>query len=365
MDASSPLQAEIRRLISLTGPMPVSQYMSLCLTHPLHGYYIRRDPFGPDGDFTTAPEISQMFGELIGLWATVVWRLMGSPENFRFIELGPGRGTMVRDALRAMQVVPAFYRAIEIHLVEISPVLEEVQRQTLLNSDVVVHWHRTLGDVPDGPTILVANEFLDTLPVHQAVKQPDGWHERVIGFDPLGNFVLGVARRTIPKFERLLPVMLRDAPVGSIFEWRADNIAMDIGRRVRAKGAALFIDYGHTESAFGDTLQSVSKHAFTDPLANAGMVDMTAHVDFQYFAQAAESMGASVYGPIDQGEFLIRLGIEARADALRANAVGQQADDIDSALLRLTQGGPDDMGRLFKAMAVADPNLGIPPGFET
>lgn len=365
MEAPSPLQAEIRRLISLTGPMPVSQYMSLCLTHPVHGYYIKGDPIGAGGDFTTAPEISQMFGELIGLWATVVWRMMGSPENFRFIELGPGRGTMIRDALRAMDVVPAFYRAIEIHLVEISPALEKVQREMLANSDVVIHWHRALEDVPEGPTILVANEFLDALPVHQAVKQADGWHERVIGFDTAGNFVLGVARRTIPKFERLLPAALRDAPVGSIFEWRADNIAMDIARRVRARGAALFIDYGHTESALGDTLQAVSKHAFADPLMNAGLVDMTAHVDFQYFAQAAESMGASVYGPVDQGEFLIRLGIEARADALRANAEGQQADDINSALLRLTQGGADDMGRLFKAMAVADPKLGVLPGFET
>ncbi len=363
MDALSPIETEIRRLIARAGPMPVAQYMSLCLTHPVHGYYVTRDPIGARGDFVTAPEVSQMFGELIGLWAIAVWRLMGAPENVRLVELGPGRGTMLRDALRAAQVAPDFRKAIVVHLVEISPALEQAQRQALAGSGVPMHWHRAIEDVPDGPFIVVANEFVDALPVHQMVKQPDGWHERVIGFDSVGNFVFGIASDAIPRFDRLLAPKLRAAPAGSIFEWRADTTAMELGRHVRQNGAALVIDYGHAESELGDTLQSIGGHAFADPLAAPGSVDITAHVDFAAFGQAAESMGAAVHGPIEQGEFLRRLGIEARADALKANASSEQAAEIDVALARLTQGGRTGMGEMFKAMALADPKLGPLPGF--
>ena len=181
-DEFSPLEREIRRLIGVAGPMPIAQYMRLCLTHPQHGYYINRDPLGAGGDFVTSPEISQMFGELIGLWMAAVWRQMGGPEDIRIIELGPGRGTLMHDALRAAKVVDGFRSAIVVHLVEISPALQQIQERRLADLDVPVLWHTTLDEVPAGASIVIANEFVDALPVHQAVKQDDGWHERAVGY---------------------------------------------------------------------------------------------------------------------------------------------------------------------------------------
>ena len=366
MEQPHPLESEIRRLIAATGPMPIAQYMKLCLTHPRHGYYMTRDPFGTTGDFTTAPEVSQMFGELIGLWTIGVWRLMGSPSDFRLVELGPGRGTMMRDALRAAKVLPEFRKATTVHLIEISPSLERVQEQTLSDSDTQIYWHAKLEEVPEGPLIILANEFLDALPVQQVVKQSDGWHQRVIDIDPAGNFAFGLAPDPVPHFERILPPQVRNAPVGAIYEWRADNIMFEIGGRVmRFGGAALIVDYGHAESAVGETLQSVGAHAFADPLSSPGLVDVTAHVDFQAAAQAAENMGARAHGPIEQREFLRRLGIEARAAALKKVAQGQKVAEIDAALARLTGDGRTGMGELFKAMAIADPKLGSLPGFDS
>ena len=361
---ASSLELEIRRLIAAAGPMPVAQYVSLCLTHPVHGYYITRDPIGAGGDFTTAPEVTQMFGELVGLWAAMVWKLMGSPENVRLIELGPGRGTMMRDALRAMNVAPDFRKAIVVHLVEISPALEKIQRETLAKSNMVVHWHRALSDVPEGPAIILANEFIDALPVHQMVKQADGWHERVVALNSEGNFVFGISTHPVPHFERVLPKRVKESPIGSIYEWRSDNDAFEIGRRVRDNGAALIIDYGHGQSDVGDTLQAMGKHAYTDALGDPGSVDITAHVDFEAVGAAAESMGAAQHGPIDQSDFLLRLGIEARANALKVAALPEKKAEIDAAIARLTQGGRTGMGRLFKAMAIADPKLGPLPAFD-
>src|SRR6185295_1824374 len=188
---SVPLEVEIRRRIEGGGPIAVAPYMELCLTHPERGYYTTGDPLGAQGDFITAPEISQMFGELIGLWAAAVWRQMGSPKSLRLVELGPGRGTMMADALRAAKVVPAFHAAIAVHLVEVSPALQQMQQQTLESIGVPLSWHDTLGEVPEGPAIILANEFFDALPVHQAVRQDDGWHERVVSVDKNGDFALG------------------------------------------------------------------------------------------------------------------------------------------------------------------------------
>ena len=269
-DEISPLEAEIRRLIRIAGPMPVAEYMRLCLTHPQHGYYITRDPIGAGGDFITAPEISQMFGELIGLWMAAVWQQMGAPENVRLIELGPGRGTMMVDALRAAKTVPAFLAAIVLHLVEISPTLRQLQQQRLEPLGLPALWHSTLDDVPGGPCLIIANEFIDALPVHQAVKQGGGWHERVVEIGPDGKLVIGTARDPLPHFEATLPRGLRHSPDGSIYEWRSDNIAFELGRRVRDGGAALLIDYGHAWYGLGETLQAVSGHAYVDPLTAPG-----------------------------------------------------------------------------------------------
>ena len=210
-DERSPLESEIRRLIVAAGPMPVADYMRLCLTHPQHGYYLTSDPIGTSGDFITAPEISQMFGELIGVWMASVWKQMGAPENVRIVELGPGRGTMMVDALRAAKVVRDFHAAIVLHLVEISPILQRQQQERMETLGLPVLWHATLDDVPGGPSIVVANEFFDALPVHQAVKRADGWHERVIETSPSGDFVFGVANEPLAHFGTTLPTARRSS----------------------------------------------------------------------------------------------------------------------------------------------------------
>jgi hypothetical protein len=234
---SAPLEVEIRRRIAGGGPIAVAPYMELCLTHPERGYYTSGDPFGVHGDFVTAPEISQMFGELVGLWAAAVWRVMESPERFHLVELGPGRGTMMNDVLRVAKVMPGFRAAIALHMIEISPALERLQRQALSAADVPVSWHRSIEDVPDGPLIVLANEFFDALPIHQAVMCADGWHQRVIKIGEDDRFQFGTERDPIPLFDKLLPRNLGTAKIGDIFEWRADNIALEIGRRVVRFGA--------------------------------------------------------------------------------------------------------------------------------
>jgi NADH dehydrogenase [ubiquinone] 1 alpha subcomplex assembly factor 7 len=361
----TPLEAEIRRRIESAGSLPVAQYMALCLTHPEHGYYSTRAPIGAGGDFITAPEISQMFGELIGLWAAAAWRAMGSPENVRLVELGPGRGTMMLDALRAAKVMPAFRAALALHMVEVSPALERLQRQALTATDVPVSWHGSLNEVPDGPLIILANEFIDALPIHQAVMCADGWHERVIKMDDDGNLHFSIDRDPIPLFDEFLPGETREAKIGEIFEWRADQVALEIGRRVaKSGGVALIIDYGHATSAIGDTLQAVSGHNVVDPLLAPGLVDLTAHVDFHALAEAAEGMGASVHGPITQAKFLRRLGIAQRAAALKAGAPPDYASTIDAALERLTDENRTGMGRLIKVIALSGPKLDSLAGFE-
>jgi NADH dehydrogenase [ubiquinone] 1 alpha subcomplex assembly factor 7 len=363
-EPGAPLLDEIRRRIAVGGAMPVADYMRLCLTDPQHGYYVRRDPLGAGGDFTTAPEISQMFGELIGVWMATVWRQMGAPENFRIVELGPGRGTLLDDAVRATKAVPGFHQAAVLHLVEISPALREVQERRLAKTGLTMLWHERLEDVPGGASIIVANEFIDALPVHQAVKQQDGWHERVVTVRGEGNLAFDTAPEPLQFFESSLPRSLRQAPLGSIYEWRADTIALELGRRTRDHGAALIIDYGHAQSGLGDTLQAVARHSFTDPLRAPGLADLTAHVDFEALAQCAETMGARIHGPIRQRDLFLRLGIDKRAAALKSAVSEQKAAEIELAFSRLIGGGTRGMGELFKAIAIAAPKLGPLPAFE-
>jgi SAM-dependent MidA family methyltransferase len=272
---------------------------------------------------------------------------------------------MLADAVRAAKVVPGFQTAIVLHLVEISPTLREVQEKRLEPLGVPAFWHAALDEVPAGPCIILANEFLDALPIHQAVKQGDGWHERMVMVLPDGNLAIGVARDPLPHFESTLPSGLRMSPDGSIYEWRSDTVALEIGRRVRANGAALIIDYGHAWYGLGETLQAVSGHSFTSPLSTPGQVDLTAHVDFGALAQTAESMGSRIHGPVSQRDWLRRLGIDKRAAMLKAHAPYNKATEIDQALSRLTAGGTRGMGELCKVIAIADPKLGSLPGFET
>ncbi|MCB1392999.1 SAM-dependent methyltransferase [Nitrobacter sp.] len=356
MTEPAPLLADIKRLIKTSGPLPVWRYMQLCLTHPEHGYYIARDPLGREGDFITSPEVSQMFGELLGLWGASVWRTIGSPLTLRLIELGPGRGTMMADALRALRVLPPMYESLSVHMVEINPVLRKKQMAALSDAPNI-QWHASLDEVPQGPAIIFANEYFDVLPVHQMVKGDDGWHERVVDIDG-GQLVFGVSATPTPRFDVLLPPLVRAAPVGAIFEWRPDAEIMSIATRVRDQGgAALIIDYGHERSDAGDTFQAIARHSFADPLKYPGRVDVTAHVDFEALARAAEDVGARVHGPVTQGEFLRRLGIEARAVNLMAKATAEVSDGIASALKRLTEGGRGGMGSMFKVIGVSSPGL--------
>ncbi|WP_420133904.1 class I SAM-dependent methyltransferase [Rhodopseudomonas sp.] len=353
----SALSEEIKRLIKSAGPMPVWRYMELCLNHPTYGYYVSRDPLGREGDFTTSPEISQMFGELLGLWSASVWTAAGEPSTLRLVEIGPGRGTMMADALRALRVLPPLYQALSVHLVEINPVLREKQKATLAGIRNV-HWHKDFAEVPEGPAVILANEYFDVLPIHQAVKRETGWHERVIEISGSGALVFGVAPDPIPRFEVLLPPLVRMAPVGAVFEWRPDAEIMKIATRVRDQGgAALIIDYGHVRSDVGDTFQAIAKHSFADPLQSPGRADLTAHVDFQALARAAEDVGARTHGPVTQGEFLKRLGIETRAVSLMAKATPQVSEDISGALQRLTGEGRGAMGSMFKVLGVTDPAI--------
>ena len=354
----TPLEREIRTIIETEGPMTVSDYMQLCLAHPRHGYYVTRDPLGAGGDFVTAPEVSQMFGELIGAWAAAVWQQMGSPAKVQLVELGPGRGTLMADALRAARPLPEFRAALSVHLVEISPALRARQQQTLA-ADSPIHWHDTIESVPDGPAIVIANEFVDALRVHQFVKDSDGWHLRVVGIvnDKLGFLVVPVP---MPKdFNDESP----DAPNGAILELRDEGpIELVAQRVVRHGGAALIIDYGHARLGFGDTLQAVRGHKYADPLTDPGEADLTTQVNFGELVVWARRNGAATYGPITQGAFLRRLGIAERAARLKTKATPEQSTGIDAALARLT--APDQMGELFKVLAIADPKLGALPGFD-
>jgi NADH dehydrogenase [ubiquinone] 1 alpha subcomplex assembly factor 7 len=361
---TSPLQSELKRLIQSSGPMPVWRYMEMCLTHPKYGYYVARDPLGREGDFITAPEVSQMFGELLGLWAASVWKAIGSPPILRLIELGPGRGTMMADALRALRVLPPLYQALSIHLVEINPVLREKQKATLSGVRNIA-WHDSIDDVPDGPAVILANEYFDVLPIHQVVRRETGWHERTVELDDSGRLAFGAAPEPMPRFEVLLPPLVRAAPIGAVFEWRPDTEIMKLASRVRDQdGAALIIDYGHMRSDAGDTFQAIARHSFTDPLKNPGQADVTAHVDFQALVRAAEDLGVQVHGPVSQGEFLKRLGIETRAIGLMAKASPEVSEDISSALKRLIGGGRGGMGSMFKVLAVSEPGLKDVVGFS-
>ena len=362
----TPLETELRRMITADGPIPVARYLALCLGHPTHGYYMARDPLGATGDFVTAPEISQMFGELLGLWAGAVWQQMGAPARVLLVELGPGRGTLMADALRATRAVPGFGAAVAVHLVETSPTLRRRQQQALASHAIALAWHDDIMQLPGAPMIVLANEFFDALPVSQAVKTADGWHERMVGLNADGRLALALHPAPIPGFEALLPPALRNAPAGAVYEWRSEREVSELCARLQHfGGAVLAIDYGHVESALGDTLQAVHRHAFADPLAAPGEADLTAHVDFAALAGAADRAGAAVHGPLTMGEFLRRLGIEARAAKLRANATAAQRADVDRALARLTGTRSGHMGALFKAIAFAHRDLSPLPGFDS
>ncbi|MFV3130721.1 class I SAM-dependent methyltransferase [Niveispirillum sp. KHB5.9] len=349
------------RRIALTGPISVAAFMADALGHPQHGYYITRDPLGAKGDFTTAPEISQMFGEMVGVWLADCWINQGCPDTVQLVELGPGRGTLMADALRATARVPGFHAAIRLHLVETSPALRERQAAALSAFDPT--WHDSLTDVPDGPMLLVANEFFDALPIRQFIRTPAGWAERKVGLNGQGQ--LAFTFDPTPGGALLTPLH-RDPgiPPGAVAETCPTGIAIagEIGRRLASHaGAALIIDYGYDGPAIGDTLQALRAHKPVSVLDGPGTADLTAHVDFTALALAAKQTGAVPYASVEQGALLTALGIDARATSLSARANPAQQVAIQAALTRLTS--PASMGRLFRAIAITHPAAPVPAGF--
>ncbi|HEV2162848.1 MAG TPA: SAM-dependent methyltransferase [Stellaceae bacterium] len=354
--STTPLLEYLCGLIRAGGPLTVERYMEIALWHPQWGYYATHSPVGARGDFITAPEISQVFGELIGLWLTDLWQRSGAPDPVIVCELGPGKGTLMADLLRAAATVQAFRRAIHVHLVETSMTLRAVQADALHAATPT--WHESLMTVPAGPLLLVANEFLDALPIRQFERQADGWHERCVGLAARSDlaFVDG------PK---LSAEGLAVWPAGSVAEHRpaARILARDLGQRLAQHGgAALFIDYGYFPPAPGDTLQAVVRHQRHAPLRDPGTADLTAHVDFADFAAAATASGAHTWGPVSQARFLKALGIDARGCRLAAGKGAQQQAQIESGCRRLLD--ETQMGTLFKVLALTGRDVPTPAGFD-
>jgi len=352
MSLAENLIARIRR----DGPMSVADYMDACLNDPAEGYYATRPRLGAEGDFITAPHVSQIFGELLGLWAVAAWEGLGRPPRVRLVEMGPGDGTLMSDVLRAGRASTAFTAARETWLVETSGPLRAAQRALL--GDAEVRWASAIAEIPcDAPVIILANELLDCLPIHQAVFTPGGWRERYVGLDGRGALVFTLADE--PTLD------LAAGAVGEVREWSPalEDLGREIGALVaKAGGAALFIDYGRDEPGPGDTLQALRGHATEAPLDNPGAADLTAHVDLPAFLAAARDAGAETTAISTQGDFLWSLGIGLRAERLSA-ARPNQAAVIARQVARLI--APDQMGALFKVAAIHAPGLsapGLPPG---
>ena len=357
----TPLEHRIRALVRLNGPMPVHDYMAMCLGDPEHGYYMAREPFGQAGDFVTAPEVSQMFGEMIGAFVVETWERLGRPAPFNLVEFGPGRGTLMADLLRVARRVPAFFSAARLHLVETSPRLRAKQAATLAGQPLRPTWHDRLDTLPGGPLFVVANEFFDALPIRQFEFRDGRWHERVVGLDDDGGLTFGLGPTVLP--EGTVPAQLGAPEEGAILEVAPIGVEImtALAKRVVAeRGLVVAIDYGYAGPAFGDTFQAIRAHTHVDTLGRPGEADLTAHVDFTALARAARRVGAATHGPIEQGDFLLALGLAERAGRLGADKDEATRADLVSQVSRLV--APEEMGSLFKVLAVTPPGI-VPPGF--
>lgn len=349
----------IKNEIREEGPISVARYMELALGHPEHGYYIKRDPFGERGDFITAPEICQIFGEMIGLWSAELWHQMGAGP-VQIVEMGPGRGTLMADFLRATKHVDEFHAHMTIHFVETSPHLQDAQFHAVHELHDRFEWHSTIEDVPEAPSIFIANEFFDALPIRQHMQTDSGMKERLVGLDDEDKlvFVLEAGGLSLAKGESKIAegTVMESCPVGK-------QIMAELSRRVKQHGGgALIIDYGYLGEAHQDTLQALKNHAFHNVLSEPGEADVTAHVDFATLLEVAEGQGVGFHGPIEQGKLLSRLGAELRANMLIQHASPDQQEQLVSGLRRLID--PNQMGELFKAIAITQHSGIVPAGFE-
>ncbi|MGE3783029.1 MAG: class I SAM-dependent methyltransferase [Alphaproteobacteria bacterium] len=370
MPVSDSLAARIARRIRREGPLSIAAYMAIALHDPEAGYYANRDPFGAAGDFVTAPEISQIFGELIGACLIDWWQRVGRPDPTILVELGPGRGTLMADLLRASRAVPEFGRAVRLHLVETSPTLRDEQRRRLAAAapDLAPQFAVNIDALPDGPVLLIANEFLDALPIRQFVRTPDGWCERFVALDPgaePGSERLVFAEGPeSPVLALLVPPKLRAAPRGTIVEIgpAAAALAASLGERLSHRpGLAVFVDYGYFPARPGPTLAALRRHRAVSVLDSPGETDLSAHVDFAAFIEAAGAAGAVSHGPVPQRDFLLALGAEARLARLSRRATPAQRAALTSGLMRLID--PAGMGNLFQVLALTSPGLPVPAGF--
>ncbi len=360
---TTPLAEKIKAIVLATGPISVTDYFSLCLADPEHGYYKTREPFGQSGDFITAPEISQLFGEMIGIFLVQAWQRHGEPTPVNIAEIGPGRGTMMADILRVIaKLSPALYQAASVHLVETSERLQKVQQQTLIAHKFKISWHDSFDTLPDGFLLLAANELFDAIPIRQFVKTAQGFRERLVGLDAEGElaFAAGVAGVD----PDLLPPSAQAAPLGTVFEIAParDAVMAALSERIRLSGGtAVIIDYGHMATGLGDTLQAVRDHQFDPPLAHPGEADITSHVDFEQLARRAAAEGLQINGLTYQGDFLLALGLAERAAALGRDKDAETQENIRADAERLAGAGEGKMGELFKVLVVSSPNVALVP----
>ncbi|TCU17197.1 class I SAM-dependent methyltransferase [Rhizobium sullae] len=357
------LGEKIKAIIQANGPISVTDYFSLCLADPEYGYYRTREPFGRSGDFVTAPEVSQLFGEMIGVFVVHAWQRHGTPSGVRLVEIGAGRGTMMADMLRVIErLAPPLFENMTVHLVETSERLRDIQQQTLVAHEGKISWHFDFEEVPPGFTLIAANELFDAIPIRQFVKTSTGFRERMVGLDADGELAFAAGIASIDP--ALLPVSPQAVPAGTLFEISPARqaVMITICDRLRAfGGTALAIDYGHLVTGFGDTLQAVRMHEFDPPLAHPGEADLTSHVDFQDLAKTAVAAGLHLNGALHQGDFLIGLGILERAAALGRDREPRTQQIIQSAVDRLAGSGEGRMGELFKVMAVSYPVVDLMP----
>ena len=357
---ATPLTDRLTARIARDGPMSVADYMQACLHDPEYGYYRGQTAIGQTGDFITAPEISQIFGELIGLWCVLVWQSMGSPSKLRLIEIGPGRGTLMRDALRAARLVPEFRAALSVELVESNGVLQAAQRETLAGQSVPLSWG---GELLPGnaPVILIGNEFLDTLPIDQWIWRDGAWRMRAVGLNQEGALTFVEMEDGSTALPSVPPDLVPEE--GCIFESRGRPFAELITaiKKLGAPVAGLLIDYGHTRSGFGDTLQAIDAHRYADPLQSPGKADLSAQVDFAALADAARAEGLAVDGPVTQAELLGRLGIIERASRLMAVNPALAAG-IEASVARLM--APGGMGTRFHAIGIRSVDISPLPALE-
>lgn len=357
------LEAYLKQLILNHGPISMAEFMQEALSNPRYGYYQRRDPFGVQGDFTTAPEISQIFGELLGIWCAHSWQQMGSPEGAMLVEMGPGRGTLMLDILRATKHITDFHESIEVHFIETSPTLTQIQQKLFHEmKGIRFFWHTHLAMLPEKPMLLVANELFDALPVRQYICTRQGWREKMVGIEA------GTLSFQLSPVETPATLMVAshypNAAEGAVVEYCPAGISMmeEIASRLRRhKGVALIVDYGYDKPGFMETIQAVKSHRYHPVLETPGDADITAHVDFEALKNAAREHRADVYGITTQASFLRDMGIEIRAKALLEHASEEQQQELVSSVECLMS--PTKMGELFKVLAVATKGMPRPAGF--